>query len=113
MWNYVEDILGEKNIFASICEMEATCVREHLWLVENLSNERGKKKFIMPLAPYVLIGEHLSTFTARLTTLEVSLRYCGKFSEHMHAKTLSGMTTHDWFVPMQQFLPLCIRSLIK
>lgn len=110
--NVVKTILGEKDTVASRRDMEATGVREELWLVK-LTNERGKTKVIKPLAPYVLNDEDLNTFMARLIAIQVPSGYCGAIAKHVNAKKLSGMKAHDWHVLMQQLLPLCIRGLLE
>lgn len=110
--NVVKTILGEKDTIASRRDMEATGVREELWLVKT-TDARGKTKVIKPVAPYVLNEAELPVFMSRLAAIQVPTGYCGAVAKHVTAKKLSGMKAHDWHVMMQQLLPLCIRGLLQ
>ena len=59
--NVVKTIIGEKDTIASRRDMEATGVREELWLVKTTSARR-KTKVIKPVAPYVLNDVDLPIF---------------------------------------------------
>lgn len=110
--NVVKTILGEKDTIASRRDMEATGVREELWLVKT-TNVRGKTKVIKPAAPYVLNDVDLPIFMSRLAALHVPSGYCGAVAKHITQRKLSGMKAHDWHVVMQQLLPLCTRGLLE
>ena len=110
--NVVKTILGEKDTIASRRDMEATGVREELWLVKT-TDARGKTKVIKPVAPYVLNDAELPVFMSRLAAIQVPTGFCGAIAKHVTAKKLSGMKAHDWHVVMQQLLPLCIRGLLQ
>lgn len=97
--NVIKTILWEKDTIASRRDMEATGVREKLWLVKMI-NVRGNTKVINPVAPYVLNDVDLLVFMSRLATFQMPSRYCGAITKHITFKKLSGMKAYDWHVIM-------------
>ena len=110
--NVVRTMLGDNDTIASRRDMEATRVREELWLVKT-TDARGKTKVIKPVAQCVLNNMELPVFMSRLVAIQVPTGFCVAIGKHVIAKKLSGMKAHDWHVVMQKLLPLCIRGLLQ
>jgi len=65
---------------------------------------------MLPHANFVFKEHELTTFQQQFKFLKIAFDYSSSKTNHMSIGRFDGMTTHDWHVLMQKFIPLHFRG---
>jgi hypothetical protein len=63
-------------------------------------------------APYVLSDGDFHVFARTMELLKTPSGYSSNVGKHIWSKKYGGLKSHDYYVLMQQFMPLALRGLL-
>jgi hypothetical protein len=81
-----------------------------LWLIPN---PRRGGKLVKPTASYVLSDVEFDVFASTLESLKTPSGYASVLGRQIHNKKFGGLKSHDYYVLMQELMPLALRGLLK
>ena len=105
--NVVKTAFGEDSP-AVRADMQAHNIRPHLYLQRVRPDH---DKLYMPDATYMLSAEDKAKFLHVLKSLRTPTNYVGALHTKISKGKLSGLKSHDYYVMLQQILPLCLRRV--
>jgi len=89
--------------------MQAEGIQQSLWLREHPNNAQ---KILKLHTPFVLTLDGLNIFLSRLKSLKFPTNYGATLVKHVAAKKFGSIKSHDYYMLLQQLLPLCLLGLM-
>jgi hypothetical protein len=107
--NFLKTISGIKDTVKVRRDLQRRKIRRHLWLTAH--SERGGK-LMKPHALYVLIPAEFELFAQTIELLKTPTAYSSSLGRHIRGKKFGSLKSHDYYVLMQQIMPLALRGLL-
>ena len=108
--NILKTITGKKDTVKVRRDLQRRNMRQHLWLTPN---PRNSAKMLKLRAPYVMSEDEFEKFTRCIETLKTPSGYSSDLGKCIRKKNFGGLKSHDYYVLMQQVLPLALRGLMQ
>lgn len=90
-------------------DMQAQGIQQSLWLKQHPNNTH---KILKLHAPFVHALDGLNTFLSKLRSLKLPIDYGVALVKHVAHKKFGSMKSHDYYMLLQQLLPLFLLGLM-
>jgi hypothetical protein len=108
--NFLKTICRNKDTVKVRRDLQRRGIRRHLWLT---ANPRRHGKMFKPAAPYELSNNNFKEFVKCIESLKMPTGYASSLGKHVRSKKFGGLKSHDYYLLMQQILPLALRGLLE
>ena len=109
-FNEYSVISGKKDTVKVRQDLRRRNIRPHLWLTQSA---RNPNKMVKPGALYVLSKTEFEAFVSCIESLKTPTGYYSVLGKHLREKNFGGLKSHDYYILMQQILPLALRDLMQ